>query len=98
MVFTTKKHTFALQYDSVLRHRGELSSFCLSENLENSCSKATHLKAHPPVGSISTLRRKDEVRIYLYGCELNFILFATGIPEPSDRECQGGSHFMSLDQ
>lgn len=31
-------------------------------------------------------------------CELIFILFATGIPEPSDRECQEGSHFVSCSE
>ena len=30
---------------------------------------------------------------YIYRCELIFILYATGIPEPSDEECQEGSHF-----
>ena len=29
---------------------------------------------------------------YIYRCELIFILYATGIPEPSDEECQEGSH------
>ena len=29
-------------------------------------------------------------------CELIFILYATGIPEPSDEECQEGSHSLCL--
>ena len=93
-----KFHNFASKPVIGQRHRGKLSSYCLSENLENSCSKALHMEAWPPVGCISHLHQKDEVKICLYGCELNFILFATGIPEPSDRECHGGSHFMSLCQ
>ena len=33
---------------------------------------------------------------YLYRCGLIFILFTTGIPEPSDRECREGSHSLYL--
>lgn len=98
MLGLKKFHTCASMPDIGRLHRGELSSFCLSENLENSCTKALFLKAQLLVDSISTLRRKDEVEICLYGCELNFIRFGTGIPEPSDKECHGGSHFMSLCQ
>ena len=29
-------------------------------------------------------------------CELIFILYATGIPEPSDEECQEGSHSLCV--
>ena len=96
MVYSTKKCKFASQPACGLRHRGEQSYFCPSENLENSYTKVKSGEAQPPVDSISTLRRKDEVSIYIYGCELNFILFGTGIPEPSDEECQEGSHFVSL--
>ena len=71
-----------------LRHRGELLSFDPSENLENSCSMGKGLKAVSPVEYISCKYSANAAKVYSFGCELNFILFATGIPEPSDEECQ----------
>ena len=35
---------------------------------------------------------------YIYKCEPIFILYATGIPEPSDEERQDGSHSDTLYQ
>ena len=86
--YSEKLLNFEVQSDMGLRHRGELLSFGPSENLENSCSMGTSLKAVPPVGYISCTHSVNVARISPLGCELNFILFATGIPEPSDEECQ----------
>ena len=81
---------------SELRHRGELLSFDPSENLENSRSMGKDLKAVPPVGYISCEHSANAAKVYSFGCELNFILYATGIPEPSDKELSEGSHSLSV--
>lgn len=69
-------------------HRGKLLSFDPSENLENSCSMGKSLKAVLPVEYILHCFMSGTAHIYPYRCELIFILHATGIPEPSDREWQ----------
>lgn len=56
-----------------------------SENLENSLSNGDGFKAFSPVSCMSCCHSEMLCRlIYKYGCELKFILIATGIPEPSD--------------
>ena len=58
------------------RHRGELSSFDPSENLQPLSARAISLKAVPPV-------------VYFYRCELIFILTRTGMQSlqtKSDKE------------
>ena len=77
-------------------HRGEPTGFCPSENLENSTTKAKELKAAPPVYSFTTFPLHGGSSANIYGCELNFILLVTVFPEPSDGECQEGSHFLYL--
>ena len=86
--YSEKLLNFEVRSDIGLRHRGELLSFDPSENLENSCSMGKGLKAVPPVGYISCEHSANAAKVYSFGCELNFILYATGIPEPSDEECQ----------
>ena len=77
------------------RHRGEQTDFCPSENLENSRIKAKRLKGAPPVYLHIKFQSFFGIRVDIYGCELNFHSFDTGNPEPSDGECQEGSHFVS---
>lgn len=50
------------------------------------------MKAVPPVDVYIQLAPVARQLLYTYRCELIFILYATGIPEPSDEECQEGSH------
>ena len=38
----------------------------------------------------------ESAHIYTCRCELIFILYATGIPEPSDEECREGSHSLLI--
>ena len=67
------------------RHRGERLSFDPSENLENSSSMGKGLKAaSPAVAYILLTPIVESAHIYTCRCELIFILYATGIPEPSD--------------
>ena len=40
----------------------------------------------------------ESAHIYTCRCELIFILYATGIPEPSDKECQEGSHSLCVSE
>ena len=94
---SNKKRIFGasiLQKDR--RHRGELLSFSPSENLENSCCMGESLNAVPPVEHIlcSLPSGCGSHAIFIYRCELIFILYATGIPEPSDEGCQEGSHSL----
>ena len=79
------------------RHRGELLSFDPSENLENSSTRAKSLKAVPPaVAYILLTPSLESAHIYTCRCELIFILTCAGIPEPSDKECQEGSHSLGV--
>ncbi len=79
------------------RHRGELLCFNPSENLENSCSMGKGLRGCSSCSSIYTVYSfVESAYIYTCRCELIFILYATGIPEPSDKECQEGSHSFNL--
>ncbi len=53
--------------------------------------------ASPAVAYILLIPLKMEsAHIYTCRCELIFILYATGIAEPSDKGCRGGSHSMYL--
>ena len=54
------------------------------------------MKAVPPVDLYIQLAPVARQLLYTYRCELIFILYATGIPEPSDEECQEGSHSVYL--
>ena len=94
--YSKKLLNFELRFATKPRHRGEQFRFCPSENLENSRSMGASLRAVPPVGYISCTHSADAVRILSLGCELNFILYATGIPEPSDKELSEGSHSLSV--
>ena len=69
-----------------LRHREELLSFDLSENLENSSDKGKSLKVASPAVAYILLTPclGESAHIYTCRCELFFILIITGIPEPSD--------------
>ncbi len=79
------------------RHRGELLGFNPSENLENSRSMGKGLRSCSSCGSIHTAYFFGKCRfVYTCRCELIFILYATGIPEPSDKECQEGSHSLCI--
>ena len=86
--YSEKLPIFELRFPTETRHRGELLSIDPSENPENSCSMGKGLKAASPVGYISCRHSANAAKVCSFGCELNFILFATGIPEPSDEECQ----------
>ena len=61
--------------------------FLPSENLENSLRIRSNGKmdtVYTPDSSMFGPHTQVCRRIYVFGCELNFILIATGIPEPSD--------------
>ena len=96
--YSEKLLNFEMRFVTKPRHRGEQFRFCPSENLENSRSMGTSLKAVPPVWYISCTHSANAVRILSLGCGLNFILYATGIPEPSDKELSEGSHSLSVVQ
>ncbi len=83
--------------NNIRQHRGERLSFDPSENLENSSSMGKSLKAaSPAVAYILLSPFTESAHIYTCRCELIFILYATGIPEPSDKECQEGSHSLCV--
>ena len=84
--FSKKIFTFVRRFNIESQHRGELLSLCPSENLENSRSMDTGLKVVPPVRYIYA-HSSNVANEYSFGCGLNFILYATGIPEPSDKDC-----------
>ena len=66
-------------------HRGELTSFDPSENLENSSMRAKSLKAVPPaVAYILLFPVLGSAHIYTCRCELIFILTYTGIAALGD--------------
>lgn len=69
---------FAKQPITGCRHRGELISFCPSENLENSREKAKRLKAAPPVCLYTGLPIHHWKLASIYGCELKFHSFFAG--------------------
>ena len=96
--YSKKLLNFEMRFVTKPRHRGEQFRFCPSENLENSRSMGTSLKAVPPVGYISCTHSANAAWILSLGCGLNFILYATGIPEPSDKELSEGSHSLSVVQ
>lgn len=72
---------FAHVFGNEYRHKEELLSLCPSENLENSCSMDKVWKLLPLA---------DESA----GVSCFFILFATGIPEPSDKGWQKAHTFV----
>lgn len=81
--------------NNIRQHRGELLSFYPSENLENSSGMGKSLKGCSSCSCIySAHPLVESAHIYPCRCELIFILHATGIPEPSDKECQKGSHLF----
>ena len=84
-VVSRKIHKFAHVLGNECRHRGELLSFCPSENLENSISKDKVWKLLPPVDDST-------------GVSCFFILFATGIPEPSDKGWQKAHTFVVMSE
>lgn len=96
MTYSEKVINFASSSIQERAHRGELISFCPSENLENSSEKAKRLKAAPPVYSYISLHPHYKASANIYGCELKFHSFFMGFPEPSDGECQEGSPFLCL--
>ena len=61
------------------RQRGALQSFCPSENLENSREKAKRLDVDPPVYSYTKLPAVQMKSASIYGCELKFHSFFSGI-------------------
>ena len=66
-------------------HRGEQLSFDPSENLENSKLYGKKSESCFSCSSIYTAySAMESVHIYTCRCELIFILYTTGIPEPSD--------------
>ena len=84
---------FVAWFRKGLRHRGEQLSFDPQENLENSMLYGKKSESCSSCSSIYTaLPSMGSAHIYTCRCELIFILYATGIPEPSDKECQEGSH------
>ena len=86
---------FASSFLNGRRHRGELFSFDPSENLQNSKYAGEKSESCSSCSSIYTaLSFVESAHIYTCRCELIFILYATGIPEPSDKECQEGSHSL----
>ena len=76
---------FAHVLGNECRHRGERLSLCPSGNLENSRSKDKVCKLLPPAGESA-------------GVSCFFILFATGIPEPSDRGWQRAHTFVVVSE
>jgi hypothetical protein len=96
MIQLSKKMlTFVPSVEKDWQHRGERLSFDPSENLENSCSMGKSLKAASPAVAFILLDScVESAHINTCRCELIFILYATGIPEPSDKECQEGSHSL----
>ena len=72
-------------------------SFYPSENLENSMLYGKKFEGCSSCSCIYTgLSAMESVHIYSCRCELIFILYTTGIPEPSDKECQEGSHSLCI--
>ena len=100
MIQLSKKMlTFAPSVETDWRHRGELLSFDPSENLENSSTRVRSLKAASPAVAYILLAPTVELaHIYTCRCELIFILTCAGIPEPSDKECQEGSHSLCVSE
>ena len=94
--YSEKLLNFEMRFVTKPRHRGEKFRFYPSENLENSRSMGASLRAVPPAGYISYAHSVNAARISTLGCGLNFILYATGIPEPSDKGLSGGSHSLSV--
>ena len=78
MTYSGKVINFASGSIPERTHRGELISFCPSENLENSREKAKRLKAAPPVYSYLRLRFLYRGSVNIYGCELKFHSFFAG--------------------
>ena len=75
------------------QHRGELFSFDPQENLENSMLYGKKSESCSSCSSIYTaFPVKGSAHIYTCRCELIFILYTTGIPGPSCKGCQEGSH------
>ena len=67
-----------------LRHRGEQLSFDPQENLENSTLYGKKSESCFSCSSIYTACSiMESAHIYTCRCELIFILYTTGIPEPS---------------
>jgi len=88
---------FAMWIKENPRHRGERLSFDPSENLQNSKLYGKKSESCFSCSSIYTAHSAMEsVHIYTCRCELIFILYTTGIAEPSDKECQEGSHSLCV--
>jgi hypothetical protein len=54
--------------------------------------------ASPAVAYILLAPTVELAHIYTCRCELIFILTCAGIPEPSDKECQEGSHSLCVSE
>ena len=79
-----KMPTFVPWFQKESRHRGELTSFDPQENLENSTLYGKKSESCSSCRSIYTARSiMESAHIYTCRCELIFILYTTGIPEPS---------------
>lgn len=92
---SNKLSIFVPQFRKRLRHRGEQLSFDPQENLENSKLYGKKSESCFSCSSIYTACSiMESAHIYTCRCELIFILYTTGIPEPSCKGCQEGSHSL----
>ena len=96
-LFLEKMCIFVPSFCKGRRHRGELLSFDPQENLENSTLYGKKSECRSSCSSIYTAcSAMEPAHIYTCRCELIFILYTMGIPEPSCKGCREGSHSLNL--
>ena len=83
--------------NNIRLHRGERLSFNPSENLENSMRMGKKFEGCFSCSSIyQAYSAMEFAHVNSCRCELIFILIFAGIPEPSDKESQEGSHSLCI--